>query len=61
MAEININVEPSPAMEESQAPDKSDEPMTKKGLQVYKSCRLVKPKCNNREIILLSFQSLNSL
>jgi len=33
MAEININVEPSPAMEESQAPDKSDEPMTKKGLQ----------------------------
>ena len=44
MSEINIKVEPSPAIEESQTPDKSDEPMTKKGLQVYKSCRLLKPK-----------------
>ena len=44
MSEININVEPSPAIEESQTPDKSDEQMTRKGLQVYKSSRLLKLK-----------------
>lgn len=48
MSEINIKVEPSPAIEESQTPDKSDGPMTKKGLQVYKSCRLIKPKWKKR-------------